>query len=136
MKLTNTTIKQIAYEKTKNKADLRFDKELRGFGVRVYPSGRKAFFISYRNASGTKKRHNFGNFGEFTATQARKLAQDLLAETRRGIDPQIDRQEKRDELTFEELADRYLEEYAKDHKRSWKDDAQRLRDHLLLSTPE
>lgn len=131
MKLTNTNIKSLAYEKANNKADLRFDEELRGFGVRVYPSGRKAFFISYRNATGTKKRHNFGNFGEFTATNARKLAQDLLADTRRGNDPQVDRQEKRDELTFEVLADRYIEDYAKDHKRSWKDDFQRLRDHLL-----
>ena len=131
MKLTNTTIKQMTYEKANNKADLRFDEELRGFGVRVYPSGRKAFFISYRNASGTKKRHNFGYFGVFTATDARKMAQDLLAETRRGNDPQVDRKEKRDEITFEALADRYIEEYAKDHKRSWKDDAQRLRDHLL-----
>jgi integrase len=131
MKLTNTTIKQMAYGKANNKADLRFDDELRGFGVRVYPSNRKAFFISYRNATGTKKRHNFGNFGEFTATNARKLAQDLLADIRRGNDPQVDRQEKREELTFEVLADRYIEDYAKDHKRSWKDDAQRLRDHLL-----
>lgn len=131
MKLTNTTIKNLRYEKTGNKADLRFDDELRGFGVRIYPSGRKAFFISYRNASGTKKRHTISDFGVFTSTQARKFAQDLLADTRRGNDPQVDRHEKRDELTFEELADRYLEEHAKDRKRSWKDDAQRLRDHLL-----
>ncbi len=131
MKLTNTTIKQMTYEKANNKADLRFDDELRGFGVRVYLSGRKVFFISYRNATGTKKRHNFGNFGEFTATSARKLAQDLLADTRRGNDPQVDRQEKRDELTFEMLAGRYIEDHAKEHKRSWKADNQRLRDHLL-----
>jgi integrase len=131
MKLTNTTIKSMAYEKANNKADLRFDDDLRGFGVRVYPSGRKAFFISYRNATGTKKRYNFGNFGEFTATNARKMAQDLLADIRRGNDPQSDKQERRDEFTFEALANRYIEEYAKDHKRSWKDDAQRLRDHLL-----
>ena len=131
MKLSNTSIKKMAYEKTGNKADLRFDDDLRGFGVRVYPSGRKAFFISYRNDSGTKKRHTFGNFGEFTATEAKKFAQDLLAETRRGNDPQVDRKEKRYELTFEALSERYIEDYAKEHKRSWKADSQRLRDHLV-----
>ena len=131
MNLTNTAIKHMTYEKANNKADLRFDDDLRGFGVRVYPSGRKAFFISYRNESGTKKRHTIGDFGVFTATSSRKFAQDLLAETRRGIDPQVDRQDKRDELTFEELADRYIEEYSKVKNKSWKDDAQRLRDHLI-----
>jgi hypothetical protein len=107
MKLTSTTVKQITYEKTGNKADLRFDDDLRGFGVRVYPSGRKSFFITYRNASGTKKRHTIGEFGVFTPTNARRLAQELLVQTRQGIDPQTERQEMRDELTFEEFAARY-----------------------------
>ena len=130
MKLTNASIKILTYEKTKNKADLRFDDELRGFGLRVYPSGRKSFFVSYRNASGTKKRVMLGEFGVFTATQARRLAQDKLAEIRHGADPQADRQEKRSEMTFAELAERYLD-YTRDRKRSWKDDNQRLRDHVL-----
>ena len=130
MKLTNTTIKAMAYEKANNKADLRFDNETRGFGIRLYPSGRKSFFVSYRNSSGTKKRHTIGDFGLFTTTDARRLAQDILADVRRGSDPQMDRQEKRQENTFDDLAERYLE-YVKDRKRSYRDDAQRLRDHVL-----
>ncbi len=130
MKLTNTTIKNLRYQKTGNKADLRFDDDLRGFGIRVYPSGRKAFFVSYRNASGTKKRHTIGNFGEFTATTARKLAGDVLADVRRGSDPQSEKQERRGEITFAELAERYLDHF-KDRKRSWKDDDQRMRQHIL-----
>jgi integrase len=130
MKLTNTTIKAMDYKKANNKADLRFDDETRGFGIRVYPSGCKSFFVSYRNKSGTKKRHTIGDFGLFTTTDARRLAQDMLADVRRGTDPQMDRQEKRQEDTFAELAERYLE-YVKDRKRSYRDDAQRLRDHVL-----
>ena len=130
MKLTNATIKAMVYEKANNNADLRFDDDLRGFGVRVYPSGRKSFIVSYRNATGTKKRHTIGNFGEFTATEARRLSQDILANVRRGNDPQSERQEKRGEMNFAELAERYLE-YARDRKRSYKDDVQRLRDHVL-----
>jgi integrase len=130
MKLTNTTIKPMEYEKVDNKADLRFDDDLRGFGIRVYPSGRKSFFVSYRNVSGTKKRHTIGDFGLFTATQARGQAQEILADVRRGSDPQSEKQEKRGEITFEDLAARYLE-HTKDHKRSWKDDNQRMRDHVL-----
>ena len=129
MKLTNTTIKQVQYEKADNKADLRFDDELRGFGVRVYPSGRKSFFISYRNASGTKKRHTLGDFGSLTATEARRLAQDELANVRKGTDPQADRQAKRHQMTFDELADRYLDHH-EGQKKSLQDDRQRLRDHI------
>ena len=85
MKLTNTTIKAMAYEKANNKADLRFDNETRGFGIRLYPSGRKSFFVSYRNSSGTKKRHTIGDFGLFTTTDARRLAQDILADVRLSL---------------------------------------------------
>ena len=130
MKLTNTAIKNLKYEKAGNKADLYFDDELRGFGIRVYPSGRKSFFVSYRNASGTKKRHTLGNYGEFTATEARRLAQGMLADVRRGSDPQSEKQEKRGEITFADLTKRYLD-YVQHHKRSWKDDSQRMKSHVL-----
>ena len=129
MKITNSTIKQMQYEKTGNKADLRFDDELRGFGVRVYPSDRKSFFISYRNSSGTKKRHTLGDFGSLTATTARRLAQDKLADVRGGTDPQADRQAQRHQMIFNELADRYLDHH-EGRKKSLKDDRQRLRDHI------
>jgi integrase len=130
MKLTNTSIKSMVYEKSNNKADLRFDDDLRGFGVRVYPSDRKSFFVSYRNESGTKKRHTIGDFGLFTATNARQIAQEMLTDVKRGADPQDDKQTKRGEITLTELAERYLE-HTKDYKKSWKDDAQRMRDHVI-----
>src|SRR5262249_6785205 len=102
----------------------------RGFGVRVYPSGRRAFFIAYRNAAGTKRRHTIGDFGTLTATEARNLAKQKLSEVLNGKDPQADRQEKRGESTFAEFAERYMDHF-RHHKRSWQDDHQRLRDHLL-----
>lgn len=129
MKLTNTTIKQMQYGKAGNKADLRFDDDLRGFGVRVYPSGRKSFFISYRNASGTKKRHTLGDFGSLTAKKARELAQDELGNVRKGTDPQADRQANRLQMTFDDLAERYLDHH-EGRKKSLKADRQRLRDHI------
>lgn len=36
-----------------------------------------------------------------------------------------------DDRTFKELADKYINEYAKFHKRSWEKDAERLRNHLI-----
>ena len=54
MNLTITAVENLKYCKSGNRADLYFDDKLQGFGVRVYPSGEKAFFIDYRHASGEK----------------------------------------------------------------------------------
>ncbi|MBZ0098265.1 MAG: tyrosine-type recombinase/integrase [Taibaiella sp.] len=131
MKLTQSAIRAMTYDKSDNKADLRFDDELRGFGVRIYPSGRKSFFISYRNMTGTKKRHTVGNFGTITLKQAYDLARRKLVEVTSGGDPAKERTAQRNEMTFGDVASRYIN-YAKDHnKRSIGDDFQRLRDHIL-----
>ena len=130
MRLTNASIEKLTYAKSDNAADLHFDDDLRGFGVRVFPSGRKAFFISYRNASGTKKRLTIGNYGTLNLMRARELARLKLADVLHGRDPSAEGQEKRREVTFADFCTRY-EDFYKDRKRSWRDDAQRLRDHIL-----
>ena len=99
MKLTKTIIDAFRYEKTDNKADLRFDDDLTGFGVRVYPSGKKAYFVRYRTANGTSRRQNLGYTNELSPPVARDLARDVLGEVRKGGDPANDRQTKRREAT-------------------------------------
>jgi integrase len=130
MNITERNVKSLDYSKQDNKADLRFDDTLKGFGVRVYPSGRKSFIVAYRNSAGRKRRMTLGDHGSLTVKQARDMAQDVRAQVRSGEDPLSDKQARRQEMTFEELADRYMD-HARDHKRSWKHDQQRLRDHLL-----
>ena len=130
MNLTKRAVEQLAYEKQGDAADYRWDDKLKGFGVRVYPSGRKTFLVTYRNAQGTKRFLRLGDFGQLTVEQARDLAKAKLADVLHGRDPQAQRAKARDELSFEQLAARYLE-HVKGHKRSWDDDAQRLRDHIL-----
>jgi integrase len=129
MHLTKTIVDKLSYAKADNAADYRWDDKLRGFGLRIYPSGRRAFVIVYRNATGTKRFLTLGDYGSLTLDAAREMAKDKLGEVRKGADPQADKQEKRREITFNELADRYLEHF-EHHKRSCHDDKQRLRDHL------
>ena len=102
MKITKSAVDRMQYAKSGKAADYRWDDLLMGFGVRIYPSGRRAFVITYRNATGTKRFVTLGNYGELTVKQARSLAQDKLAEVRHGHDPQAERQQKRSELTFAE----------------------------------
>ncbi|WP_037477900.1 tyrosine-type recombinase/integrase [Sphingobium sp. ba1] len=87
-----------------------WDSEIRGFGVRVLPSGLKTFIIQYRNAEGIKRRVNIGRFGVITAEQARDLAKIKLGTVAAGEDPADDARRARNEMNVAELCDWYLTE--------------------------
>lgn len=87
-----------------------WDSEIRGFGVRVLPSGLKTFIIQYRNAEGIKRRVNIGRFGVITAEQARDLAKIKLGAVAAGEDPADDARRARNEMNVAELCDWYLTE--------------------------
>ena len=65
-----------------------WDRELAGFGVRVYPSGRKVYVVQSR-AGGSPRRVTLGTHGEITATQARKRAAQVIDRIKRGEDPAV-----------------------------------------------
>ena len=61
-----------------------WDRDLLGFGVRVYPSGKKVFVVQTR-AFGRSKRVTLGEHGNpLTADQARKDAADVIARIKTG----------------------------------------------------
>ena len=87
-----------------------WDSELRGFGVRVKPSGTKTFLIQYRNTEGRTRRCVIGQFGVLTAELARALAQKKLASVVDGKDPSAERRAVRGDLTISDVCDWYLQE--------------------------
>lgn len=87
-----------------------WDTELRGFGVRVKPSGTKTFLIQYRNEEGRTRRCVIGQFGVLTVEIARILAQKKLAAVVDGRDPSAERRAAREGMTIAEVCDWYLEE--------------------------
>ena len=102
------------------------DAENLGFGVWVYPSGKKAFIYAYR-CNGQKGRITLDSEN---LAEAREQYRELRQLVRRGINPQEQRAEERrqqeQELTFEKLSERYLAEYAC-QKRSGDEDARLLK---------
>src|SRR5512139_3648314 len=64
-----------------------WDTELRGFGVRIKPSGVRSYVVQYRNAGGRTRRLALGRHGVLTAEQARDMARQRLADAKRGVDP-------------------------------------------------
>ncbi|WP_114913004.1 tyrosine-type recombinase/integrase [Acidibrevibacterium fodinaquatile] len=93
-----------------NKDVFAWDSEMRGFGVRVKPSGAKAYLIQYRNIEGRTRRLVLGSCGVLTPEQARGLARQRLAAVAEGADPSADRHVIRNGMTVAEVCDWYLKE--------------------------
>jgi integrase len=108
-KLTKKVVDE-AEPKAKGDA-FTWDKDLKGFGLKVSEAGRKTYVLQYRNSGGRSRRYSIGLHGSpWTCEEARGRATHLLREIARGNDPLDARAEARDALTVNELADLYLSE--------------------------
>ena len=81
---------------------------LKGFGLRLKPSGAGAFIIQYRNAEGRTRRMVLGKIGTLTVEEARVVARDRLSAASKGADPSAERKAVRGAMTVGELCDSYL----------------------------
>jgi integrase len=121
-RLTAVTVRNLRPEDKKYEV---MDAENPGFGVWVYPSGKKAFVYAYR-CNGKKGRITLDSE---SLAEARDQYRELRQVVRRGIDPKAQRAEERrqqeQELTFGRLAQRYLDEHAS-RKRSGDEDKRLL----------
>ncbi|UPH72718.1 integrase family protein [Abyssibius alkaniclasticus] len=91
-----------------------WDSEVAGFGVRVFPSGRKTYLVQYRVGRRTK-RITIAQHGVLTSDEARKQARKLLGEIAQGGDPSGDKKERSTAPTVASLIDRFLNDYAAHH---------------------
>jgi integrase len=97
--------------------------------VRVSSTGRKTFQV-YRWHNGKPSRVTISIWPELSVEQIRKEAARLNAEYASGVNPAETKRAIREELTFSELFHRWLDQFAKPHKRSWEDDLRRYQNYM------
>ena len=95
---------------TGDKVTVVWDEELRGFGLRVYPNGRKVYVVKCR-IKGRQRFITIGQHGPITADQARTKAYNILSEAKNGRDPARELDRTRKSPTMKELGKRFLKEH-------------------------
>ncbi len=89
-----------------------WDRELAGFGVRVYATGRKIYVVQSRGPWGPK-RVTLGKHGEMSTDEARKTAAGVIDRIKRGEEPEPKPPEAAP--TVAGLAGRFMRDHAETH---------------------
>ncbi|MCK8462838.1 site-specific integrase [Aliiroseovarius sp. S1339] len=110
-KLTKRLVESLSPEP---KERILWDDELAGFGVRIYPTGRRVYVVQYR-LHGRTRRKNLGQHGVLTAEEARKDAKLVQADVARGSDPSAERKARLRSPTIKELGERFLTDHVALH---------------------
>lgn len=113
-KLTDQFIKGVSSQKR----DLVWDAKIGGLALAVYPTGKKVFKCIYQ-FGGRTRWYTIGRADSIDLDNARKLAAQVLLKVATDVDPQSERIANRSKGTFEELAQQYVEQYAKKKNKAW-----------------
>lgn len=114
----------------KQKADY-FDTKLSGFLLKVSPSGKRSYYIRYKDAHERKKEKRLLDASQVNLQDARQHAQHILSRLALGEDPFAEQQSKRQVPTLKAFVhDSYLP-HLQTLKKSWKVDEAQLRLHVL-----
>lgn len=110
-----------------------WDDELKGFGVRIQPSGTKTYMVRYRTQGGIQRKQKLGRTSDFPPDKARDLARKVFTQVAEGKDPMNERRADVSLPTIASLEERYTREHAKPFKKatSQKIDAQNWRLYIL-----
>jgi integrase len=102
-----------------------------GFGIRVSAAGRRVWILLYR-VNGKLKRHTIGTNPPMGLEAARAAGRrQWLGVQTEDADPQAAKKARRSADTFDILAERYIEDYAKPNKATWDEDARQIRSMCL-----
>ena len=108
--LTERTVRD-AKPDPDGKLTYRWDETVKGFGLKVYPSGQTAYVLSYR-VDGRKRMMVIGSPAEIPLKKARRRAARRRDAARNGKDPLAEKEARRKAATVGDGVTRFFEEYA------------------------
>ena len=112
---------ELYVKKTKAKG-LTWDTHQHGLVLRVRPSGSRSWY-AYYSRHGRPRWMSLGSANAIALADARDLAAEIVLAARRGGDPAAEKKAERGAGTFRDLAEKYVEQYAKKHNKSWRQGA-------------
>ena len=116
--------------KPKAKAFAVWDSHQRGLCVLMQPTGHKSWKCVYP-FQGRPRWYHIGAVDAVNLADARKLASRVMFQVAEGKDPAAEKRAERGKGTFEELASRYVNEYAKRENKSWQQADKLVRSNLI-----
>lgn len=109
MKLTEAIIKTA---EIKPAIYYLWDSDIKGFGVKIIPNGKKKYFLKYRPKNSINQRwYIFGEVGIMKLVTAREEAIKLWGLISSGEDPQADKKEKRTATSLIEFYSLFIKDY-------------------------
>ena len=91
-----------------------YDEHLKGFGVRVRPSGRKTYFVMMRHKC-VMRRFTIGSHGSVTSEIARLKAKQIISDLAINKNPTAEEEAVRNAITAKSLGERFVDEYLPCH---------------------
>jgi integrase len=127
-----TRLKELILKRLKPRARpyLLWDTLQHGLAIQVQPSGNAAWKCIYCR-HGRPRWYSIGRADAIGLADARRLAAKIMVQVAEGGDPQADRKAERSSGTFEELANSYVERYAKRENKSWQQADTLVKKHLI-----
>jgi integrase len=126
-KLTEVFVTRV---RPKAHAFATWDAHQRGLCLLTQPSGHKSWKCVYQH-HGRARWYHLGDCAAIGLSDARRLAGRIMVAAAEGRDPLAERKAERSKGTFEELAARYVKEYAERNNKSWRQADALVRRHLL-----
>ena len=95
-----------------------YDTKEKGLCLIVYEKGSKTFYF-YKKVNGKPQRFKIGSLFDVSVEQARSKVAEFKNDLFKGENPNEKAKNLKQEITFKELFNEYMERYSKLHKKSW-----------------